>query len=73
MKYIKPKYAAVNAWSHLFISPWTVMLLLGALGHQLGIPYLFKFGYWETFCAILAIQLAWPNVVTEYETEDKDN
>lgn len=34
---------------NLILMPWLAMLALGALGHRLDIPYLFKLGFFETF------------------------
>lgn len=76
MRYIKPRYATINVYAHLFLSPWIVMLILGTLGHHLHVPadsILYKFGYWDTFLAILGIQFASPEYQTEYEVEDEDD
>lgn len=42
-------------WVMIFVKPWVVMLAIGALGHRLGIPYLFRFGYWDVLLLNLAL------------------
>lgn len=38
----------------LTIFPYAVMLALGALGHRLDIPFLFKFGFFESLLLNIA-------------------
>lgn len=41
------------AWA-LTVFPWLVMLAVGALGHRLELPYLFKFGFFEVLLVNVA-------------------
>lgn len=40
-----------------FITVWINMLVIGALGHRLNIPYLFKFNYWNVALLQLALSM----------------
>lgn len=39
----------------LTVFPWITMLSIGALGHRLGIPFLYKFGFFNVVLVILAL------------------
>jgi hypothetical protein len=41
----------------LLILSWVLTLLLGGIGHQMAVPYLFKFGYWECFLSLVGITI----------------
>ena len=49
----------ITIW-RLFGDAWFAMLGFGALGHQLHIPFLFKFGYWQSWLICFTLQALWP-------------
>lgn len=77
MKYaIKPKYAGAIHWFHLFLDPFLAMLFMGILGHHLAQYHafselLFHFGYWNTFLAVLIIQIIAPETQGYYNVEEE--
>lgn len=47
---------------HLFIDPWLLMLSVGAIGHRLNMPGLFKVDYWVSFLICFGFQAVYPSV-----------
>lgn len=56
-------------FAFIFVKPWITMLAIGALGHRLVIPYLFRFGYWDVFLLGIALSVFKTGYVNRWKIE----
>lgn len=51
------------------VKTWITMLAIGAVGHRLGIPYLFRFGFWDVFLVGVALSVVKTSYVNQWKIE----
>lgn len=62
---LEPQHGGVNALWHMFVDPWLAMLCIGALGHQLSLPFLLTLGYWNVWLVVFIIECISP-LISQY-------
>lgn len=53
------------------IDPWAGMLAVGALGHRLNLPVLFRFGFFEAALVVLIITAFSPMQILKWKITEK--
>lgn len=73
MDYVIKEKAELVDLVAIFTKPAVIMVSIGALGHQLNIPYLFKFGYWQVFLLLIVTGMFRGRGVSKYKiVKEKD-